>query len=100
MRIANKRHDIIAITLSDPREKELTPCGLVEFQDAETGRVAYVDTSDSNVRVAYAAAAQLRLAARDKLFRSMDVDHIDISTDIPYADSLVKFFAKRRKRMR
>ncbi len=100
MSIANKRHDIIAITLNDPREKQLIPCGLVEFQDAETGETAVIDTSDSRVRAAYAQNAQARLTARDKLFRSMDVDHIDISTDIPYADSLVQFFARRRKRMR
>jgi uncharacterized protein (DUF58 family) len=100
MSIANKRHDIIAVTLNDPREKQLMPCGLVELQDAETGEMAVIDTSDSRVRAAYAQNAQARLAARDRLFRSMDVDHIDISTDIPYADSLVKFFARRRKRMR
>ncbi|MFH0754835.1 MAG: DUF58 domain-containing protein [Candidatus Omnitrophota bacterium] len=100
MSIANKRHDIIAVTLNDPREKHLLPCGLMEFQDAETGTTVVVDTSDSRVRDVYAQAAQARYAARDRLFRSMDVDHIDISTDVPYADSLVKFFAKRRKKVR
>ncbi len=100
MSIANKRHDIIAVTLNDPRERALTPCGLVEFQDAETGEMIVVDTADSNVRADYAQTATARISGRDRNFRSMDVDHIDISTDIPYADSLVKFFARRRKRMR
>ena len=100
MAIANKRHDIIAMTLNDPRERELVPCGLLEIEDAETGECVVVDTEDRAVREAYARAADLRLAARDRLFRSMDVDHIDISTDVPYADSLIRFFSKRRKRMR
>jgi uncharacterized protein (DUF58 family) len=100
MAIANSRHDIIAITLNDPREQHLTPCGMIDLEDAETGEFILVDTSDKEVRRAYAQAAQIRLAAREKLFRSMDVDHIDISTDVPYVDSLVRFFAKRKKRMR
>ena len=100
MAIANSRHDIIAITLNDPREQHLTPCGMIELEDAETGEFVLIDTSDKEVRRAYAQAAEQRLAARDKMFRSMDVDHIDISTDVPYADSLVRFFTKRRKRMR
>ncbi len=100
MAIANRRHDIIAVTLNDPREQHLTPCGMVELEDAETGEFVIMDTSDTGVRKAYAVAVQDRLAGRDRLFRSMDVDHIDISTDVPYADSLVQFFAKRRKRMR
>ena len=100
MAIANSRHDIIAVTLNDPREAHLTPCGMVELEDAETGERVLVDTSDKDVRKAYALVAQLRLAARDRTFRSMDVDHIDISTDVPYVDSLVRFFAKRKKRMR
>ncbi len=100
MAIANRRHDIIAVTLNDPREQRLTPCGLLELQDAETGACVCVDTRDPGVRDAYARAAQERLAVRDRLFRSMEVDHIDISTDVPYADSLVRFFARRRKRMR
>ena len=100
MAIANRRHDIIAITLNDPREQHLTPCGMIELEDAETGQLVLVDTFDKEVRKAYAQAAQQRLAARDRMFRSMDVDHIDISTDVPYVDSLVKFFAKRKKRMR
>lgn len=100
MAIANSRHDIIAVTLNDPREQFLTPCGMIDLEDAETGQTVLVDTADKEVRKAYAQAAQQRLAARDRLFRSMDIDHIDISTDVPYVDSLVRFFAKRQKRMR
>jgi uncharacterized protein (DUF58 family) len=100
MAIANSRHDIIAITLNDPREQYLTPCGMIELEDAETGACVLVDSSDKEVRKAYAIAAAQRLLARDRTFRSMDVDHIDISTDVPYVDSLVRFFARRKKRMR
>lgn len=99
MAIANRRHDIIAVTLNDPREKQLMPCGLLELEDAESGEHVCVDTNDPGVREAYARAARERLTARDRLFGSMKVDHIDISTDVPYADSLVRFFARRRKRL-
>ncbi len=100
MGIANNRHDVIAVTLNDPRERELTPCGLLELEDAETGERAVIDTMDQGVRAAYANAAADRLAARDRFFRSIDVDQMDISTNEPYADSLVRFFARRKKRMR
>ncbi|MBF0570205.1 MAG: DUF58 domain-containing protein [Candidatus Omnitrophica bacterium] len=98
--IANRRHDVIAVTLNDPREKTLVDCGLVELRDAETGGMVTVDTSDGNFRKSYAERAALRLEARSRLFRSMGLDHIDIWTDVPFADELVKFFAMRRRRAR
>ncbi|MCB9771129.1 MAG: DUF58 domain-containing protein [Candidatus Omnitrophica bacterium] len=96
--IANRRHDLIAITLNDRREKELPSCGLVMLEDAETGHMTLVDTSAATVRDDYAAKAEGRFKNRQRLFNSVGMDHINISTDASYSDEIIKFFLKRRKR--
>jgi len=98
LRITNKRHDVIAVTLNDPREKSLPDCGLLELEDLETGKKIVVDTGSARVRERYQKDALKRLEERDRLFRSLNVDHIDISTHIPYTKALIEFFARRRKR--
>lgn len=97
--IANKRHDIIAVTLNDPRESSLADCGLVELEDAETGEVLLVDSADRKIRNRFHDDSLRRLRERDRLFDSIGVDHIDISTDKPYTTELIKFFLKRRHRL-
>ncbi len=96
--IANKRHDVISITLNDPREMELPDCGLIALEDAETGNEVVIDSSNAALRKQYAQNNIDRLSEREKLFRSIGVDFINISTDVPYTDALVKFFLKRRRR--
>lgn len=98
--VASRRHDMIAISLNDPLEVELPDCGMVLFEDAENGRRIRVDTSAPQVREHYRQKALRRLEARRKLFSAAGVDHIHISTDKPYTDSLVCFFSARRKRAR
>jgi uncharacterized protein (DUF58 family) len=96
--IANKRHDLIAITLNDPRELRLPDCGIVACEDAETGDVVFVDSSNAQLRDQYYERNVNRLNQREKLFRSIGMDYIDVSTDASYSDALVKFFLKRRRR--
>lgn len=96
----NKHHDVIAVTLNDPRETDLPDCGLLALEDAETGATRLIDTTDRHLRDDYHARAVKRLAEREKLFGSIGMDHIAISTDAPYADAMVRFFLKRRKRKR
>lgn len=98
--IANRRHDVITITLNDPREMELADCGLIALEDAETGDEVLVDSSNAALRRQYAQNNTNRFNEREKLFRSVGVDYINISTDAPYTDALVKFFLKRRRRKR
>ena len=101
LRVDRTRYpNLIAITLNDPRERELPDRGLIEIEDAETGERTIADTGAPDVRADYARRADQRLAARERLFRSMGVDHIDVSTDVPYVDKLIQFFAARRKRLR
>ncbi len=96
--IANRRHDLIAVTLNDRRETHLPDCGLLLLEDAESGRLTLVDSSAQKVREEYLQAALKRLKNRQRLFQSVGMDHIDIATDTSYSDQIIKFFLKRRKR--
>jgi len=98
LNIANKRHDMIAITLNDPREIDLPNCGIIALEDAESGKNYYIDSSNKRLRTQYKKYNLKRLATREQLFKSIGVDYIDISTDASYIDALVKFFLKRRYR--
>jgi len=84
LQIANKRHDIVAITVTDPREVDLPNVGFIELEDAETGETFLVDTSDADVRSEFASRTSETADERQKLFRSMNVDHIDIKTNESY----------------
>ena len=97
--IANKRHDVVAITIADPREAELPNAGIVELVDAETGRAYTIDTSSEKVRARYAKGASAIHKERGEIFGSVGVDHIDISTDKPYIEAFIKFFKMRKRRI-
>jgi len=99
MRIANKRHDLIGVTINDPRERELPDAGMIELRDAETGQYVFVDTHDRRVRQEYRSKNLQRIAERDELFRSTNVDVIDVFTDKPYGEALYKFFRMRERRL-
>jgi len=98
LRLAGKRHDIVALNLRDPREEELPAVGLVELRDVETGERALVDTFDRQVRAAFAKRAKTRLAALVETFRQASVDQVEIHTDWDYMLPLVKFFRMRGRR--
>ena len=96
--VANKRHDVVAITLSDPREVELPDVGFVALQDAETGEVVEVDTRHPRVRELFAKNAAVRGGALAATLRKSAVDRLDIRTDRPYSTSLQHFFKMREHR--
>lgn len=98
--IANKRHDIIAVTITDPREIELPNVGMINLEDAETGKNFLVDTSDRSLRDEYKKNSAERTEGRKKLFDSINIDSINIRTDIPYIESLMRFFKMRERRKR
>lgn len=97
--IANKKHDLIAVTITDPREITLPNVGLLEVQDAETGSSILVDTSNDALREKYRSRSAAMIENRGKVFSSVNMDHIDISTDKPYIEEFIKFFKKRKKRI-
>ena len=98
LRVAARRHDLIAVVLEDPREATLPPVGLVELEDAETGDRYVVDTGDPRVREAFAREAAAARTVRDRMLRSADVDAIFVSTDRPYTEALLRFFRMRERR--
>ena len=98
LRIASKRHDVIAITIADPREWELPKLGIMEFEDAETGEILLIDTASSRARGEFHRLAEERIQQRSNLFRSAGVDFISIQTGEPYMGELLKFFRMRERR--
>lgn len=98
LRIANKRHDMIAITMVDPREQELPNVGFVELRDAESGEINLVDTATAQVRREFSVVNLRQVHERSKLFRSMGVDEIIINTGKHYIEPIVRFFRVREKR--
>jgi len=98
LRHANRRHDVVAVHITDPYELELPALGRLVLQDAETGEIVEINTADQRKRTAFAqrqAKAQNDLA---RLFRSAGIDAIQLRTDQPYAAELGRFFESREKR--
>jgi uncharacterized protein (DUF58 family) len=100
LRIANKKHDVIAITITDKREIELPDVGYIELEDAETGETYVLDTSSKRIRSSFFALSSNRREALLKNFKSMNIDYIDIFTDTPYVEPMMKFFRMRARRLR
>ncbi len=98
LRIAARRHDVIAVVLDDPREAELPAVGLVELEEAETGARYVVDTGDARVRAAFARQGAAARSARGRMLRAADVDVVGVATDRPYTEALLRFFRMRERR--
>jgi uncharacterized protein (DUF58 family) len=98
LRQANRRHDVVAVQITDRYELELPALGRLVLNDAETGEVVEINTGDERKRASFAerqARAQADLA---RLFRSAGIDAIRLRTDQPYAAELGRFFETREKR--
>lgn len=99
LQMANKKHDIVAITITDPREQSFPNVGFIELEDAESGETVIIDTTDASLMNLYSSQAEKQRVNREKLFTSMNIDFIDVYTNKSYIDPLVKFFRKRAKRL-
>jgi uncharacterized protein (DUF58 family) len=99
LRIVSKRHDVIAVTMNDPRERELPKVGLIKMKDAETGQERWIDTSDSNIRQSFLQYWRKHDERMKKAFLSTKVDRITIETHKPYLRPLVDFFKMRESRV-
>ena len=98
LRAAALRHEIVALTLSDPREETMPSAGLLDLEDAETGARVTVDTSDRRVREAYARRAAEARASRRRAFASAGVEEIELRTDESYVAPLLRAFRARERR--
>lgn len=95
IRIASRKHDLIALQVYDPREVEIPPVGLIKLQDAETGAWKWVDTSDEMTRRAYKVWWQNRQQNLQQIFRKSGVDNASIRTNEDYIKPLINIFKKR-----
>jgi len=100
LRIANRKHDVIALTIHDQRERSLPPVGLVALEDAETGERILVDTRDAAFQKEYARVARSRREQLTRLLDQLEVDHVDIDTSVGYVRPLRKFFRQRAQALR
>jgi uncharacterized protein (DUF58 family) len=98
--VAGRRHDVIAIHMTDRRELELPPVGYVEFEDAESGDHVLVNTSDRRFRAAFRANAERMRRSLEETFRKTKVDVIEVRTGEPYVEPLMQFFRERARRFR
>lgn len=98
LRVANEKHDCVAVTLADPREEEFPSVGFVTLQDAETGELIEVDTSSPKVRQWLRAHANQRNQRLEQSLRQAGVDRLEVRTDVPYSQSLQRFFHAREHR--
>jgi uncharacterized protein (DUF58 family) len=98
LKIASRKHDLIALRIHDKREDSLPNVGLVPMQDAETGEKIFVDTSNKNIRNLFAKDRFSKITTLKKLLPASGVDLIDITTGTDYVRPLINFFKTRGKR--
>jgi len=95
LKIANRKHDIVALKIYDRREKELPSMGLVKFTDPETGAWRWIDTSSEKLRKDYADYWKNQEKRLNELFTRSGVDYASISTAEDYVKPLIALFKKR-----
>ena len=98
--IAGKRHDLVAISVCDPRERELPDVGFLSLRDAETGELVRVDTRSQKVRDVFAQYAARREKTLVQDLRRAGVDHLALDTAVPYTQAMHRFFRMRERRFR
>jgi uncharacterized protein (DUF58 family) len=96
MKLARKKHDLVAIQLTDAAEKELPNMGIVQMVNPETGETQWVNTANVSVRKAYQNQFKLHEENRTNEFRRLGIDHTLIDTDADLIPALVKLFQHRR----
>jgi uncharacterized protein (DUF58 family) len=98
LRQANRRHDVVAVQITDRHELELPALGRLVLEDAETGEIVEVNTGIAGDRTAFAERQNKLRAELARQFRSARIDAIPLQTDQPYAAALGRFFEMREKR--
>ena len=98
LKLTEQKHDLIAISITDPREKYLPTIGYIHLQDAESGETLLVDTSDKEMIKHLTFYEQKRREKLKKSFNSMGVDTIEIETDGSLAKPIIRYFKMREKR--
>jgi uncharacterized protein (DUF58 family) len=97
MKIASRKHDLIALRIYDKREKELPNVGLLKTIDPESGDITWMNTSNKKVRIAYAEAINAKEKILSDIFKRSGVDTVSIATDESYMAPLSNLFKKRKR---
>jgi uncharacterized protein (DUF58 family) len=100
MKRASLRHDVIPVVISDEREESLPAIGIVELEDAETGRRVVVDTGRRSIRRRFEGYARERSSTRTRSFRRMRLEPIEVRTGESFIEPLTAYFRKRERRQR
>jgi len=95
LKIANQKHDVVALKVFDPRETELPNIGFVKFKDAETGQLRWINTSKRSNRDAYSQWWNDNDEKVSTMFRKSGVDSVSVRTDEDYVKALMALFKKR-----
>ena len=98
LRAANRRHDVVVVSVSDPRELELPDLGIVSLEDVETGELIEIDTSRAATRESYRRAAERYRLLIARCLRRSGVDRLELSTTCPGLPALVAFLSRRSAR--
>jgi len=98
LRMANRKHDVVAVQITDRYELELPALGRLILEDAETGEVVELNTAHASGRDAFALRQQKQLGELARQFRGSGIDSIQLRTDEPYSAALGRFFETREKR--
>ena len=98
LRQANRRHDVVAVHIADRFELQLPALGRLMLEDAETGKIVEVNTSVARHRAAFRQRQEKSQAELARMFRSANIDAIQLLTGQPYGAALGKFFETREKR--
>jgi uncharacterized protein (DUF58 family) len=98
LRQTNRKHDVVAVQITDRFELELPALGRLILEDAETGEVVELNTGNASSRDAFALRQEKHLGELARQFRSSGIDSIQLRTDQPYGAALGKFFETREKR--
>lgn len=95
LKIASRKHDVVALNVKDKAEEELPNIGIARFKDLETGKSKWVNTSSRKVRENYLLESQKRTARLKQIFRKSKTDYTEIFTDEGYIKPLMNLFKKR-----
>ncbi len=97
IKITNRKHDVVALRVHDPREASLPNIGLIPFEEAESGRVAWINTASLSVRKAYEKKFRADDKYLDDIFTKSKIDHIKLATGEDYIKKLVGMFKNHEK---
>jgi len=98
LQVTAKHHDMVAVSVNDPRESELPNVGRLTVEDSETGELVEIDTGSSRVRTSYAHKSSARRNAVRQAVRSLGVDFVEFENGAEWMVELRKFFKNRKQR--